>query len=111
MEEIFKSSELLKFWPTAKQSAKERVYATTRFIIYATIIVYLLTRDPRMFALGALALGVLYYMWTANLIVDGRVRAAFEDGRVPSLFRDEVTLPTLDNPMGNVLMRLSRGLS
>jgi len=78
--------------------------ATSRFIIYATIVVYLINRDPRVFALGALALGVLYYMWTSNLISDGLLRPAYGDGRVPNILRDEVTLPTVTNPMGNVLM-------
>lgn len=102
--DIFKTSELLNFWPTARQTAKERVYATARFIIYAAVLVYLLTRDTRVFALGALALGVLYYMWYSNLIADGKLRPANSEGRVASLFRDEVTMPTLENPMGNVLM-------
>jgi hypothetical protein len=62
VKDIFKTSELMNFWPTAKQSAKERVMATTRFILYATIVVYLINRDA------------------------------------------EVTLPTVTNPMGNVLM-------
>lgn len=102
--EIFKTDELLTFWPTAKQSAKERVLATSRFIIYAAAIMYLLNRDPRIFALAALALGVLYYMWTSNLITDGLIRAPYEDGRKANLLRGDVTMPTLDNPMGNVLM-------
>lgn len=104
LKDIFKSSELLNFWPTAKQSANERVLATSRFIIYATVLVYLLNRDPRVFALGALAFGVLYYLFYSNLISDGLIRPATTDGRVPSLLRDEVTLPTIENPMGNVLM-------
>ena len=104
VKDIFKTSELMNFWPTARQSAKQRVMATSRFIIYATIVVYLFNRDPRVFALGALALGVLYYMWTSNLISDGLLRPAYGDGRVPNILRDEVTLPTVTNPMGNVLM-------
>ena len=75
--EIFKTDDLLTFWPNARQSAKERVLATSRFIIYAAVIVYLLNRDPRVFALAALALGVLYYMWTSNLISDGILRPTF----------------------------------
>ena len=81
-KDIFKTSELMNFWPTARQSAKQRVTATTRFILYATIVVYLINRDPRVFALGALALGVLYYMWTSNLIMDGRLRPAYADDRL-----------------------------
>ena len=103
-KEIFKSSELLDFWPTATQSAKERVLSTTRFILYATCIVYVINRDPRIFALGVLALAVLYYLWHMNMISDGKMRGSATDGRVPGPLRDNVTLPTIDNPMGNVLL-------
>lgn len=102
--EVFKSSDLLKFWPSEAQSANERVSATTRFILYASCIVYIISRDPRVFALGALALGILYYMWNTNMIKDGKMRPAIGDGRYASVFRPEVTLPTTDNSMGNVLL-------
>jgi hypothetical protein len=102
--EIFKTSELLNFWPTASQSARERVASTTRFILYATCIIYLINRDVRVFALGILALAILYYLMTMNMISDGKLRQSFTDGRVPGPLRGEVTLPTLDNSMGNVLL-------
>lgn len=103
-KEIFKADEILDFWPTAKQTAKERMLATTRFVIYATCIIYLINRDPRIFALGILVLAILYYLWTANLIKDGQVRAPIAEARVSGPMRAQVTMPTLDNPMGNVLL-------
>ena len=103
-KDVFKSSDLLKFWPTATQSADERVSATTRFILYAMCIVYVINRDPRVFALGGLALAILYYMWTTNMIKDGKMRTTIGDSRLASVFRPDVTLPTVDNSMGNVLL-------
>jgi hypothetical protein len=103
-KEIFKTSDLMKFWPTATQSADERVSATTRFVLYAMCIVYIINRDPRIFALGGIALAILYYMWTSNMIKDGKLRSTIGDGRQSSVFRPNVTLPTLENSMGNVLM-------
>lgn len=103
-KEVFKTSDLLKFWPTATQSADERVSSTTRFILYASCLVYLINRDARVFALGALALAILYYMWTTNMIKDGKMRTTIGDGRLASVFRPDVTLPTVDNSMGNVLL-------
>jgi len=94
----------MKFWPTATQSADERVSATTRFVLYAMCIVYIINRDPRIFALGGIALAILYYMWTSNMIKDGKLRSTIGDGRQSSVFRPNVTLPTLENSMGNVLM-------
>jgi len=103
--DIFQSDKLLVFWPTAYQSAKERAEATARFVIYASILVYIINRDVRIFALGGLVLAILYYLYTANMISDGsKRRSTGTDGRVPSALRSGVTLPTLDNPMGNVLM-------
>jgi hypothetical protein len=81
--EIFRSNELLDFWPTATQTAKERVLATSRFIIYATCIIYVINREPRIFALGVLALAILYYLWNMNLISDGKMRPSSSDGRSP----------------------------
>ena len=102
--EVFQTDKLLEFWPTAKQSARERVSATTRFVIYSTCVVYLINRDPRVFALGVLVLAILYYMYVSRMISDGKLRPAQGDARIPGPLREPVTLPTLDNPMGNVLM-------
>ena len=101
--EIFRNDKLLEFWPTAKQSARERVAATSRFVIYASVLIYIINRDPRIFALGVLVLAILYYLYGANLIKDGKLRPAQGDGRAPGPFREEVYMPSFDNPMGNVL--------
>jgi hypothetical protein len=104
-KEIFRSDKLLEFWPTGKQSPKDRVAATTRFIIYASILIWLFNRDGRVFALGGLVLAILYYLTVTNMVSGGSgLRPAYADGVQSSIFRTEVTMPTLDNPMGNVLM-------
>lgn len=104
LKQIFNKDEILNFWPTSKQTAHERTLATARFVIYATCVVYLINRDPRIFALGVLVLSILYYLWSANLIKDGSVRGVQADGRRSGPMRDAVTLPSFDNPMGNVLL-------
>jgi hypothetical protein len=101
---VFKSSDLLTFWPTATQTADQRVSATTRFILYAACIVYIINKDPRVFALGGVALAILYYMWTTNMIKDGNLRSAIGDARYSTIFRPNATLPTTENSMGNVLL-------
>jgi hypothetical protein len=102
VKEIFKSDDLLKFWPTSNQTAKDRMLATTRFIIYSTCIVYFIQGDSRVFALGILVIAVLIYLQKNNMIVDGKRSIA--NGRTPSAIQPDVTLPTRDNPMGNVLL-------
>jgi hypothetical protein len=103
-KDIFRSDKILEFWPTSKQSAKDRMLATTRFVIYAVCIIYLINRDPRIFALGVLVLAILYYLWNANLIKDGMVRSTLNNGRPSGPLHEPVTMPSFDNPMGNVLL-------
>lgn len=70
MEEIFRSDKIFQFWPTEKQTAKERVYATTRFILYLACILYIIRRDVRILIMAAVALGALYYMFKNGMIRD-----------------------------------------
>jgi len=101
--EVFRTDKMFEFWPTASQSAKDRVAATTRFVVYAMCILYLIKRDARVLALGILVLAALYFLYVSNMIPDGQVRPAFDDGQAPWFGRDAVTMPSLENPMANVL--------
>lgn len=84
-KQLVRSDKVTEFWPTKEHSAGERVNATARFIIYATCILYLIKRDIRIFVLGGTAIGVLYVMERTNMV-------------------KKCDPPTVDNPMGNVLM-------
>lgn len=99
-KQLIRADKVAQFWPTKEQTAEERVNATARFIVYATCILYLIKRDIRVFVLGATAIGVLYVMEKSNMIKNERVRpVVMEESR-----SSPCTLPTNDNPMGNVLM-------
>lgn len=95
VQEVFKKESLLDFWPSERQTAKERVEATTRFIVYATGVVFVIRRDPRVVMLGLLVLVVLYMLYFNNMIPDGE-RAVSAAGNF--------TMPSYENPMGNILM-------
>ena len=101
-KQIIRSDKIKEFWPTAEQSAAERVNATARFIVYATCLLYLIRRDIRVFVMGVTGLGVLYVMYKSNMIKEGVARPS----TVNEIFTDTPAcqLPTVDNPMGNVLM-------
>lgn len=99
-KELFNKNEILKFWPIENQSAAERVNSTTRFLIYATCVLYLIKRDIRVFILGMTGVGVLYVMERSNMIKEGRIRPT----KATSEYRSQCQLPTRDNPMANVLM-------
>ena len=70
MEEIFRSDKILQFWPTDKQTSKERVYATTRFILYLACILYIIRRDVRILVVASVSLFALYYMYKNGMIKD-----------------------------------------
>jgi hypothetical protein len=98
VQEVFQKDKLLDFWPTNRQSAKERVEATTRFVIYASVSVYLTSRDSRVVLLGLLVLSVLYILYFNGMIPDG------ERSETYKLDTAGFTMPSRDNPMGNLLM-------
>lgn len=97
-QEVFKQDKLMDFWPSDRQTAKERVEATTRFIVYAVVILFLIRRDSRVVLLGALVLAVLYGLYFNNMIPEGARSAYVAKGL------KGYTMPTVDNPMGNILM-------
>ena len=97
-QEVFKQEKLMDFWPSDRQSAKERVEATTRFIVYAVVLLFLIRRDARVVMLGGLVLVVLYGLYYNNMIPEGARSAYVAKGL------QGFTMPTVDNPMGNILM-------
>ena len=98
-KQLVRVDKVHEFWPSKTQSSAERVDASARFIIYASCLIYLIKRDPRIFVLGATAIGVLYIMEKSNMVKDG-VRPT----NVYNNIGKECSMPTKDNPMGNVLM-------
>jgi len=99
------SKNLLSFWPNDKQDVNERVNATTRFIIYISVVLFIIQKDSRVFVLAVVALGVLYAFYTSDIMVNPTMRPAQADGRVsPSLGREVCEAPSLNNPMANVLL-------
>ena len=99
LRDLIAKDKLLDFWPTARQTAEERVLATTRFILYAIVLVYLIRRDARVVALGVLVLAALYVLYGMNMIPDGK-RVVMSGPKVVSGLR----MPTHDNPMANFLL-------
>lgn len=94
--QIFDKNSILKFWPTGSQTSAERVNSTTRFVIYASCILYVLNRDLRIFMLAGVLLATLYVMWISNMVPN--------DFRSPTGSPESsCSDPTLDNPMANII--------
>jgi hypothetical protein len=97
---LFDVNKVFEFWPVASQTSEERVNATSRFIIYASCLIYLLRRDVRIFVLGIMMLAILYIMYKSNMVKENMFRPSVAD----DIARGNCQAPTYDNPMANVLM-------
>ena len=101
--ELFRADEILQFWPTSEQDPAQRVNAASRFVVYASSIVYLIKRDLRVFVLAAMVLAVMYVLYTKNLVKKPAARPVVSVSGLGEL-SDTCQRPTFDNPMGNVLL-------
>ena len=96
-QQLTRADQVSQFWPTKDQTPEDRINAASRFIIYACCIIYLTRRDPRIFVLGATVLAVLYVMYKSKMIKETYGIAT--SGDIAGC-----QMPTMDNPMGNVLI-------
>ncbi|QOR60134.1 hypothetical protein [Bathycoccus sp. RCC716 virus 1] len=112
-KQLVRVDKVHEFWPSKSQTSADRVNASARFIIYASCIIYLIKRDPRIFVLGATALGVLYIMEKSDMVREKpddsleALETAIQKGNTPSKYNNigkPCTTPTKENPMGNVLI-------
>jgi hypothetical protein len=67
IEEIFASDKIKNFWPSSTQTPQENTFSIIRFILYASVLVYLITGDYRITYLG---LAVIAYMVFTNVQVN-----------------------------------------
>jgi len=96
-QQLTRADQVSQFWPTKDQTPEDRINAASRFIIYACCIIYITRRDPRIFVLGATVLAVLYVMYKSKMIKETYGIAT--SGDIAGC-----QMPTMDNPMGNVLI-------
>lgn len=98
--ELFKNDRVLKFWPSKEQDIPERVNSTSRFILYASTVIYLLKRDSRVFIMAFVALTVLFLLYKGGVIApNNSVVPTYSDGSHMGC-----QAPTMENPMANVLL-------
>ena len=83
------------FWPTATMTDLEKLHASTRFIIYATVIIYAYQRDPRIFTIALVSIFVLYFSYRRQ-----QHTVAFYETQVAPKCRQA----TEENPAGNRML-------
>lgn len=98
IKQLVRSDKVTQFWPNNNQSTADRVNAASRFIVYATCILYAIRRDPRIFILGAMALAILYVMHENGMIESSMTYVDPVSGDATC------RPPTADNPMANVML-------
>ena len=94
--QLVDEKQFLQFWPNSKQTPEERINAASRFIVYASTLLYVIRRDPRVFVLGLTILGVVYVLYKSKMVK--------ETYAASSVGESMCQIPTVDNPMANVLM-------
>lgn len=99
-KELIRSDKVLEFWPTNAQTPADRINAASRFVIYASCVIYLTKRDPRIFVLALTVLGVLFVMYRSNMVKGNVGRPTNSEEHSGS----SCQMPTEDNPYGNVLL-------
>ena len=93
--QLVDEKNFLQFRPNGAQSPEERINAASRFIMYTSTLLYLIRRDPRVFILGGTLLGTIYVLYKSKMV---------KETYVSPTGQDTCQAPTMDNPMGNVLM-------
>lgn len=94
-QQLVRSDQITQFWPTNEQTPVDRINAASRFIIYASCMIYLIRRDARIFVLGATVLSVIYILYKSKMI---------NESYGVSVDGEKCQMPTVDNPMANVLI-------
>jgi|TARA_R110000796_G_scaffold2688_3_gene10412 Ca2+/Na+ antiporter len=95
--QLIRRDQISEFWPTSDQSPEDRINAASRFVLYASSIVFLIRRDPRVYVLGLTVLAVIFVLYKMKMV---KVNL----NRVSKYEMNSCQAPTKNNPMGNVLM-------
>jgi len=48
-QQLVRTDKISQFWPTSEQTPEDRINAASRFVIYASCLIYIIRRDPRIF--------------------------------------------------------------
>lgn len=94
-QQLINAERVSQFWPTRDQTPEERINAASRFVIYATCLIYVIRRDPRVFILGTTVLAVIYVLYKSKMV---------KETYGVSSVGEWCQAPTVENPMGNVLI-------
>jgi hypothetical protein len=89
---LFEKGRMMEFWPNVMHSREEKVNAIVRFIVYATVLTYLVSKKSRYIAMGL-----------AAVVAISVAHALGPKGPkpLPMVQPRNLRRPTRENPMGN----------
>lgn len=91
---------LTVFWPTATMTDLEKLQASTRFIVYATVLLYAYQRDPRIFTIALVSIFVLYFSYKRQQRATATMPPSSDEPQTTEKCRQA----TEENPAGNRLL-------
>jgi hypothetical protein len=113
---LFNSARAIEFVPTADMNSVERLNAISRFFIYLSLVLFVISRNYMTFWIGILAMVVIYVIFRGDSSLkavnveafDRQIKDAFGvNHNVPIRISDTGELtqrPTPHNPFMNVLL-------
>jgi hypothetical protein len=95
---LFKKNNLKYFVPTSEQTYSEKINSATRFLIYGSILLFLIRGDPNIFFIPIISMLVLYFLIQWGYSVP-EIKEKFEDENK----EEKCVEPTINNPFMNAL--------
>ena len=106
---LLQKDRLREFWPNVKMTQQEKVNAFTRFILYLTVLLFLVSGKAEYLVLGMTALGMVGIVSRTHgrncgreLFADYPSSLEGSDARIPRTDKGCLR-PTEENPFGNPL--------
>lgn len=104
---LFQQDRLPEFWPSEGMSEQERINAFTRFVVYLSVILFLVSQKREYLVMGIVVLGLIaIVVRTApreEMFSDYPSSLEASDKRIPVDSKGCVP-PTKQNPFGNALV-------
>ena len=94
---LFSKQNLRYFIPTEDMTYVEKINAITRFIIYGSVLLYLIRGDVNVFFIPLISIVIIYFLVSWGINID-ELKEDFGSKSETSCVR-----PTSDNPFMNVL--------
>jgi hypothetical protein len=91
---LFEKGRMMEFWPNAMHSREEKVNAIVRFIVFATVLTYLVSKKPKYLAMGLAGISAISVAYAVG---------PKGPKPLPMVQTRDLRRPTRENPMSNRL--------